>query len=152
MKNILCSVYTQTPFLTYGFFSHLFVAVTQLQPACSQIFNLFYLSDPSASRLEPLLHSCFHQLPPFPVPRYHCYPLGDGCSTLIGEGEMILYPSYWLFKTSSIITWVKHCHQIYFNTIYFLCAAYVTTYIKFWLKSRQAEFYKHMHKMYLPAV
>lgn len=60
-------------------------AVTQLRPACSQIFNLFYPSDPSASRLEPLLHSCFHRLPPFPVPRYQRYPLGDGRSTLIGE-------------------------------------------------------------------
>ncbi|GAA6109663.1 membrane-associated phosphatidylinositol transfer protein 3-like isoform X1 [Tachysurus ichikawai] len=59
------------------------IKVIQLQPACSQIFNLFYHSDPSASRLEPLLHSCFHQLPPFPVSRYQCYPLGDGCSTLI---------------------------------------------------------------------
>ncbi|XP_060799996.1 membrane-associated phosphatidylinositol transfer protein 3-like isoform X2 [Neoarius graeffei] len=71
------------------------VKVTQLQPACSQIFNLFYLSDPSASRLEPLLHSCFHQLPPFPVPRYHCYPLGDGCSTLIVD-EIHSHPDVFL--------------------------------------------------------
>uniref|UniRef100_A0A9J7WVL7 Membrane-associated phosphatidylinositol transfer protein 3 n=2 Tax=Cyprinus carpio TaxID=7962 RepID=A0A9J7WVL7_CYPCA len=61
------------------------VQVSQLRPACSQIFNLFYPSDPSASRLEPLLHSQFHKLPPFPVPRYQRYPLGDGRSTLIGE-------------------------------------------------------------------
>ncbi|XP_077091619.1 membrane-associated phosphatidylinositol transfer protein 3-like, partial [Siphateles boraxobius] len=59
------------------------VQVSQLRPACSQIFNLFYPSDPSASRLEPLLHSEFHKLPPFPVPRYQRYPLGDGRSTLI---------------------------------------------------------------------
>uniref|UniRef100_A0A8C2FHC5 Membrane-associated phosphatidylinositol transfer protein 3 n=1 Tax=Cyprinus carpio TaxID=7962 RepID=A0A8C2FHC5_CYPCA len=57
--------------------------MSQLRPACSQIFNLFYPSDPSASRLEPLLHSQFHKLPPFPVPRYQRYPLGDGRSTLI---------------------------------------------------------------------
>ncbi|KAI4898724.1 hypothetical protein NFI96_024103 [Prochilodus magdalenae] len=61
------------------------VQVTQLRPACSQIFNLFYPSDPSASRLEPLLHSCFHRLPPYPVPRYQRYPLGDGRSTLIAD-------------------------------------------------------------------
>ncbi|KTG01947.1 hypothetical protein cypCar_00019597 [Cyprinus carpio] len=61
------------------------VQVSQLRPACSQIFNLFYPSDPSASRLEPLLHSQFHKLPPFPVPRYQRYPLGDGRSNLIGE-------------------------------------------------------------------
>ncbi|XP_062872525.1 membrane-associated phosphatidylinositol transfer protein 3 [Trichomycterus rosablanca] len=62
------------------------VQMTQLRPACSQIFNLFYPSDPSASRLEPLLNSYFHRLPPFPVPRYQRYPLGDGRSTLIADG------------------------------------------------------------------
>ncbi|XP_036380458.1 membrane-associated phosphatidylinositol transfer protein 3-like isoform X1 [Megalops cyprinoides] len=61
------------------------VSATQLRPACSQIFNLFYPSDPSASRLEPLLHPNFHQLPPFAVPRYQRYPLGDGRSTLIAD-------------------------------------------------------------------
>ncbi|XP_026853585.2 membrane-associated phosphatidylinositol transfer protein 3 isoform X2 [Electrophorus electricus] len=61
------------------------VQVNQLRPACSQIFNLFYPSDPSASRLEPLLHPSFHRLLPFPVPRYQRYPLGDGRSTLIAD-------------------------------------------------------------------
>ncbi|XP_039454181.1 membrane-associated phosphatidylinositol transfer protein 3 isoform X3 [Oreochromis aureus] len=59
------------------------VQVSQLRPACSQIFNLFYPSDPSASRLEPLLQPLFHKLPPFAVPRYQRYPLGDGRSVLI---------------------------------------------------------------------
>lgn len=59
-------------------------SVSQLRPACSQIFNLFYPSDPSASRLEPLLQPLFHKLPPFAVPRYQRYPLGDGRSLLIG--------------------------------------------------------------------
>ncbi|KAJ8386231.1 hypothetical protein AAFF_G00175510 [Aldrovandia affinis] len=59
------------------------VSATQLRPACTQIFNLFYPSDPSASRLEPLLHPHMHQLPPFAMPRYQRYPLGDGRSTLI---------------------------------------------------------------------
>ncbi|KAK2847448.1 hypothetical protein Q5P01_010447 [Channa striata] len=61
------------------------VQVSQLHPACSQIFNLFYPSDPSASRLEPLLQPLFHKLPPFAVPRYQRYPLGDGRSLLIAE-------------------------------------------------------------------
>uniref|UniRef100_A0A3Q3QL08 Membrane-associated phosphatidylinositol transfer protein 3 n=1 Tax=Monopterus albus TaxID=43700 RepID=A0A3Q3QL08_MONAL len=61
------------------------VQVSQLHPACSQIFNLFYPSDPSASRLEPLLQPLFHKLPPFAVPRYQRYPLGDGRSMLIAE-------------------------------------------------------------------
>ncbi|MEQ2272033.1 Membrane-associated phosphatidylinositol transfer protein 2 [Xenotaenia resolanae] len=61
------------------------IHVGQLHPACSQIFNLFYPSDPSASRLEPLLQPLFHKLPPFAVPRYQRYPLGDGRSLLIGK-------------------------------------------------------------------
>ncbi|KAG7267062.1 hypothetical protein CRUP_033507 [Coryphaenoides rupestris] len=59
------------------------VQVSQLRPACSQVFNLFYPSDPSAARLEPLLQAPFHRLPPMPVPRYQRYPLGDGRSALI---------------------------------------------------------------------
>ncbi|GAA6075762.1 PITP-less RdgB-like protein, partial [Tachysurus ichikawai] len=60
-------------------------SVDQLRPACSQIFNLFYPSDPSASRLEPLLYPPLTQLPPFTVPRYQRCPLGDGRSALIGK-------------------------------------------------------------------
>ncbi|KAK7130819.1 hypothetical protein R3I94_016081 [Phoxinus phoxinus] len=61
------------------------IDVAHLRPACSQIFNLFYPSDPSASRLEPLLHPVLTHLPPFPVSRYQRYPLGDGRSTLIAD-------------------------------------------------------------------
>ncbi|XP_029699577.1 membrane-associated phosphatidylinositol transfer protein 3 isoform X2 [Takifugu rubripes] len=61
------------------------VQVNQLHPACSQIFNLFYPSDPSASRLEPLLQPLFHKMPPFAISRYQRYPLGEGRSTLIAE-------------------------------------------------------------------
>lgn len=59
--------------------------VFQLRPACQQVYNLFHPADPSASRLEPLLERRFHALPPFSIPRYQRYPLGDGCSTLLGE-------------------------------------------------------------------
>ncbi|CAH7242202.1 membrane-associated phosphatidylinositol transfer protein 2 isoform X4 [Phodopus roborovskii] len=59
--------------------------VFQLRPACQQVYNLFHPADPSASRLEPLLERCFHTLPPFSVPRYQRYPLGDGCSTLLAD-------------------------------------------------------------------
>lgn len=59
--------------------------VFQLRPACQQVYNLFHPADPSASRLEPLLERRFHTLPPFNIPRYQRYPLGDGCSTLLGE-------------------------------------------------------------------
>ncbi|XP_037114777.1 membrane-associated phosphatidylinositol transfer protein 2 isoform X6 [Syngnathus acus] len=57
--------------------------VAQLRPACQQVYNLFHPADPSASRLEPLLEKKFHLLPPFNVPRYQRFPLGDGNSTLL---------------------------------------------------------------------
>ncbi|KAM5238084.1 membrane-associated phosphatidylinositol transfer protein 2 isoform 3-T3 [Ctenodactylus gundi] len=59
--------------------------VFQLRPACQQVYNLFHPADPSASRLEPLLERRFHALPPFSIPRYQRYPLGDGSSTLLVE-------------------------------------------------------------------
>uniref|UniRef100_A0A8K9UP04 DDHD domain-containing protein n=1 Tax=Oncorhynchus mykiss TaxID=8022 RepID=A0A8K9UP04_ONCMY len=59
--------------------------VAQLRPACQQVYNLFHPADPLASRLEPLLEKKFHLLPPFNVPRYTRFPLGDGNSALLGE-------------------------------------------------------------------
>uniref|UniRef100_A0A3Q2XER3 Phosphatidylinositol transfer protein, membrane-associated 2 n=2 Tax=Hippocampus comes TaxID=109280 RepID=A0A3Q2XER3_HIPCM len=59
--------------------------VTALRPACRQVYNLFHPADPSASRLEPLLDKRFHLLPPFCVPRYQRFPLGDGHSALLAE-------------------------------------------------------------------
>ncbi|CAJ1070086.1 membrane-associated phosphatidylinositol transfer protein 2-like [Xyrichtys novacula] len=57
--------------------------VSALRPACQQVYNLFHPADPSASRLEPLLDKRFHLLPPFSVPRYQRFPLGDGNSALL---------------------------------------------------------------------
>ncbi|KAK5901104.1 hypothetical protein CgunFtcFv8_026006 [Champsocephalus gunnari] len=59
--------------------------VSALRPACQQVYNLFHPADPSASRLEPLLDKRFHLLPPFSVPRYQRFPLGDGQSALLVE-------------------------------------------------------------------
>ncbi|XP_031433047.1 membrane-associated phosphatidylinositol transfer protein 2 isoform X4 [Clupea harengus] len=59
--------------------------VGHLRPACQQVYNLFHPADPSASRLEPLLEKRFHVLPPFSVPRYQRFPLGDGNSALLVE-------------------------------------------------------------------
>ncbi|XP_061758454.1 membrane-associated phosphatidylinositol transfer protein 2-like isoform X2 [Nerophis ophidion] len=59
--------------------------VAQLRPACQQVYNLFHPADPSASRLEPLLERKFHLLPPFNVPKYQRFPLGDGNSALLVE-------------------------------------------------------------------
>ncbi|XP_077996316.1 membrane-associated phosphatidylinositol transfer protein 2-like [Glandiceps talaboti] len=55
------------------------------QPCCTQIHNLFHRTDPSASRLEPLLDPKFSLLPPSNVPRYQKFPLGDGHSINIGD-------------------------------------------------------------------
>ncbi|XP_035592016.1 membrane-associated phosphatidylinositol transfer protein 2-like isoform X1 [Oncorhynchus keta] len=59
--------------------------VAQLRPACQQVYNLFHPADPLASRLEPLLEKKFHLLPPFNVPRYTRFPLGDGNSALLAD-------------------------------------------------------------------
>ncbi|XP_042647725.1 membrane-associated phosphatidylinositol transfer protein 3 isoform X2 [Tyto alba] len=57
----------------------------QVRPACSQVYSFFHSADPSACRLEPLLEKRFHLLPPFSVPRYQRYPLGDGRSHQLGD-------------------------------------------------------------------
>uniref|UniRef100_A0A8D2LIY3 Phosphatidylinositol transfer protein membrane associated 2 n=1 Tax=Varanus komodoensis TaxID=61221 RepID=A0A8D2LIY3_VARKO len=59
--------------------------IFQLRPACQQVYNLFHPADPSASRLEPLLEKKFYILPPFNVPRYQRFPLGDGNSALLAD-------------------------------------------------------------------
>ncbi|XP_068191489.1 membrane-associated phosphatidylinositol transfer protein 2-like [Antennarius striatus] len=59
--------------------------VSALRPACQQVYNLFHPADPSASRLEPLLDKRFYLMPPFSVPRYQRFPLGDGHSALLVE-------------------------------------------------------------------
>ncbi|XP_029468259.1 membrane-associated phosphatidylinositol transfer protein 3 isoform X2 [Rhinatrema bivittatum] len=57
----------------------------QARPACSQVYSFFHSADPSASRLEPLLEKTFHLVPPFNVPRYQRFPLGDGKSYLLAD-------------------------------------------------------------------
>ncbi|XP_043923850.1 membrane-associated phosphatidylinositol transfer protein 2 isoform X2 [Protopterus annectens] len=59
--------------------------ISQLRPLCAQVYNLFHPADPSASRLEPLLEKKFHSLPPFNIPRYQRFPLGDGNSALLAD-------------------------------------------------------------------
>ncbi|XP_069485073.1 membrane-associated phosphatidylinositol transfer protein 1 isoform X2 [Ambystoma mexicanum] len=61
------------------------VDVSQMRPACEQIYNLFHSADPCASRLEPLLAKKFHAISPFVVPRYQKFPLGDGNSGLLED-------------------------------------------------------------------
>ncbi|XP_071789761.1 membrane-associated phosphatidylinositol transfer protein 1-like isoform X2 [Asterias amurensis] len=58
-------------------------AVSPPKPACRQFFNLFHRTDPSASRIEPLLNHKFALLPPSAIARYQKYPLGDGHSNAL---------------------------------------------------------------------
>lgn len=53
------------------------------KPACQQIYNLYYATDPCCARLEPLLFQQFSRIAPINVPRYQRYPLGDGQSAYI---------------------------------------------------------------------
>lgn len=47
-------------------------------PACTQLYNLFHLTDPVATRIEPLLCKQFKFIQPCMIPRYSKYPMGDG--------------------------------------------------------------------------
>lgn len=49
-----------------------------VRPACHQLYNLFHSHDPSAVRLEPLIHDGFKHISPIKVPRYSKFPLGYG--------------------------------------------------------------------------
>lgn len=48
------------------------------RPNCSQIYNFFHPTHPTASRLEPLLSARFSVIAPVNIPRYAKYPLGSG--------------------------------------------------------------------------
>lgn len=47
-------------------------------PFCTQMYNLFHLTDPGAIRVEPLLCNQFGYIPPCMIPRYSKFPMGDG--------------------------------------------------------------------------
>uniref|UniRef100_A0A4W4F7M9 DDHD domain-containing protein n=1 Tax=Electrophorus electricus TaxID=8005 RepID=A0A4W4F7M9_ELEEL len=94
--------------------------VAQLRPACQQVYNLFHPADPSASRLEPLLEKKFHLLPPFSVPRYQRFPLGDGNSALLVE-TVHSYPQI-LMESS------HHCQEV-------VSQSYISMPVLHWSKS-----------------
>lgn len=47
-------------------------------PICTQMYNLFHLTDPGAIRVEPILCKQFRYIQPCTVPRFSKFPLGDG--------------------------------------------------------------------------
>lgn len=54
-------------------------------PSCTQIYNLFHLTDPVATRIEPLLCKQFRFIQPCMVPRYSKFPMGDGSNLSLGN-------------------------------------------------------------------
>lgn len=57
------------------------------KPQCHQMYNLFYSSDPTAVRLEPLLNDKFKFIPPLKLPRYNKFPFGDGIPIHTGKKQ-----------------------------------------------------------------
>lgn len=93
-------------------------AVSALRPACQQVYNLFHPADPSASRLEPLLDKRFHLLPPFSVPRYQRFPLGDGHSALLGESTQTYETLHCSFLCCPTCRWFFVCLCFLFPVIW----------------------------------
>lgn len=83
------------------------IQVCQVRPACSQVYSFFHSADPSACRLEPLLEKRFHLLPPFSVPRYQRYPLGDGRSHQLGTVPIFIALLTCCSLKHSLLTQVK---------------------------------------------
>lgn len=54
-------------------------------PCCTQIYNMFHMTDPIALRIEPLLSKQFGSIEPLMIPRYSKYPLGDGSNLSLGN-------------------------------------------------------------------
>ncbi|CAI9741236.1 protein retinal degeneration B-like isoform X1 [Octopus vulgaris] len=50
--------------------------VPPVRPTCNQLYNLFHSHDPSAVRLEPLIHDNFKFISPIKIPRHSKFPLG----------------------------------------------------------------------------
>jgi len=55
------------------------------KPKCRQIFNIFYSSNPSCSRIEPIIDSRFVKIPSVKVPNYRFFPYGVDQSTYLGD-------------------------------------------------------------------
>lgn len=88
------------------------IQVCQVRPACSQVYSFFHSADPSACRLEPLLEKRFHLLPPFSVPRYQRYPLGDGRSHHLGTVPVFIALLTCCSFKHSLITQLKRFWNI----------------------------------------
>ena len=62
-----------------------------LKPSCHQLYNLFYASQPSAMRVEPLIHDKFKHIPPISLPRYQKFPFGDGLPIFTGTCTILSF-------------------------------------------------------------
>jgi len=55
------------------------------RPHCSQVYNVFYSSDPNSTRIEPLIDEKFAQIPSAKIPNFRYFPYGDEQPINIGE-------------------------------------------------------------------
>lgn len=69
-------------------------------PCCSQMYNLFHITDPVAVRIEPLLCKQFRLIEPAMIPRYCKYPLGDGGNLSL---DYFIVKHGHLFDTNSLL-------------------------------------------------
>ncbi|XP_056002501.1 protein retinal degeneration B-like isoform X4 [Ostrea edulis] len=75
-------------------------------PLCNQVYNLFHSSDPSAVRLEPLVHDSFKHISPVKISRYNKFPLGDGEPIHVVEtlqSNMSLFTSRRRFSSGPVL-------------------------------------------------
>ena len=81
------------------------------RPSCNQLYNLFYPSDPSAVRLEPLLNEKFTKLAPMKVARYQKFPLGDGQSVHVGRFTSITTSMYYIAQLVKVNFWALNANH-----------------------------------------
>ncbi len=92
------------------------------RPSCNQLYNLFYPSDPSAVRLEPLLNEKFTKLAPMKVARYQKFPLGDGQSVHVGRFTSITTSMYYIAQLVKVNFWALNANH---KTIFSFTVIYI---------------------------
>uniref|UniRef100_A0A8V5GZK6 Membrane-associated phosphatidylinositol transfer protein 3 n=1 Tax=Melopsittacus undulatus TaxID=13146 RepID=A0A8V5GZK6_MELUD len=106
--------------------------VCQVRPACSQVYSFFHSADPSACRLEPLLEKRFHLLPPFSIPRYQRYPLGDGRSHQLGTVPIFIALFTFYSLKYSLLIHKGFIEKISYRNMMLICLFCFVVTAKWW--------------------
>uniref|UniRef100_A0A672UXP2 Membrane-associated phosphatidylinositol transfer protein 3 n=1 Tax=Strigops habroptila TaxID=2489341 RepID=A0A672UXP2_STRHB len=106
--------------------------VCQVRPACSQVYSFFHSADPSACRLEPLLEKRFHLLPPFSIPRYQRYPLGDGRSHQLGTVPIFIALLTCCSLKHSLLIHKRFIEKISYRNVMLICLVCFIVTAKWW--------------------